>query len=148
MCNSCSDSSSSLTTTIHRRSLAPSLKYPGHRLTWHPPLHSSPLQPSSPPFHSPKILPFDLSDATSIAGRAQEAVEAFGRVDLLVNNAGMSSRSSVMETDTAVDRRVMEVNFFGTVALTKGGEMVEWGVGRWRDEGHTYVRVFTVESYW
>ena len=53
-----------------------------------------------------------------------------------------------METDTAVDRRVMEVNFFGTVALTKGGQMVEWEVGRWRDEGHTYVRVFTVESYW
>lgn len=148
MCNSCSDSSSSLTTTIHRRSLAPSLKYPGHHLTWHPPLHSSPFQPSSPPFHSPKILPLDLSDATSIAGRAQEAVEAFGHVDLLVNNAGMSSRSSVMETDTAVDRRVMEVNFFGTVALTKGGQMVEWEVGRWRDEGHTYVRVFTVESYW
>ena len=75
-------------------------------------------------------------------------MEAFGHVDLLVNNAGMSSRSSVMETDTAVDRRVMEVNFFGTVALTKGGQMVEWEVGRWRDEGHTYVRVFTVESYW
>ena len=55
-------------------------------------------------------------------------------MDLLVNNAGMSSRSSVMETDTAVDRRVMEVNFFGTVALTKGGERVGWGVGGVRDE--------------
>ena len=48
-------------------------------------------------------------------------MEAFGHVDILVNNAGVSSRSSVMETDAAVDRRVMEVNFFGTVALTKGG---------------------------
>ena len=84
------------------------------------PSPSSP-QPSSPPLHSPKILPLDLSDAASIAGRAQEAVEAFGHVDILVNNAGVSSRSCVMETDAAVDRRVMEVNFFGTVALTKGG---------------------------
>ena len=102
------------------------------------PSPSSP-QPSSPPLHSPKILPLDLSDATSIAGRAQEAVEAFGHVDILVNNAGVSSRSSVMETDTAVDRRVMEVNFFGTVALTKGGvggeEVEGWGVRRWRDGG-------------
>ena len=56
----------------------------------------------------------------SIAGKAQEAVDAFGRIDILVNNAGVSSRGSVMETDIAVDRRVMEVNFFGTVALTKG----------------------------
>lgn len=64
-------------------------------------------------------------------------------MDLLVNNAGMSSRSSVMETDTAVDRRVMEVNFFGTVALTKGGERVGWGGGR--GERRMYV---CVESYW
>ena len=66
-------------------------------------------------------------------------MEAFGHVDILVNNAGVSSRSSVMETDTAVDRRVMEVNFFGTVALTKGGvggeEVEGWGVRRWRDGG-------------
>lgn len=105
---------------MHRFTMAPSPSFP---------------QPSSPPLHSPKILPLDLSDATSIAGRAQEAVEAFGHVDILVNNAGVSSRSSVMETDAAVDRRVMEINFFGTVALTKGGEMVGWEMRRWRDGG-------------
>lgn len=54
-------------------------------------------------------------------------MDAFGHIDILVNNAGVSSRGSVMETDIAVDRRVMEVNFFGTVALTKGeGRGVEW----------------------
>jgi len=76
-------------------------------------------KPSSPSPHSPKILPLDLSDAASIAGKAQEVLDAFGHIDILVNNAGVSSRGSVMETDIAVDRRVMEVNFFGTVALTK-----------------------------
>lgn len=81
------------------------------------------LQPSSPPRHTPHILPLDLSDPASILGRAQEAVEVFGHIDVLVNNAGISSRSSVMETDTTVDRRIMEVNFFGPVALTKGEEM-------------------------
>jgi len=84
-------------------------------------------KPSSPSPHSPKILPLDLSDAASIAGKAQEVLDAFGHIDILVNNAGVSSRGSVMETDIAVDRRVMEVNFFGTVALTKGeGRGVEW----------------------
>ena len=62
----------------------------------------------------------DLSDPASLPQRVQEALGAFGRVDILVNNAGISSRGSVLETDMAVDRRVMEVNFFGTVALTKG----------------------------
>lgn len=38
----------------------------------------------------------------------------------MINNAGVSSRGDVLETDLAVDRKVMEVNFFGTVALTKG----------------------------
>lgn len=90
-------------------------------------MYAHTTQPSSPSPHSPKILPLDLSDAGSIAGKAQEALDAFGHVDILVNNAGVSSRGSVMETDIVVDRRVMEVNFFGTVALTKGeGRGVEW----------------------
>ena len=38
----------------------------------------------------------------------------------MINNAGISSRTCVMDTDMAVDREVMEVNFFGTVAVTKG----------------------------
>jgi short-subunit dehydrogenase len=52
--------------------------------------------------------------------KSQEAVGFYGRVDILVNNAGVGLRGSVLETDIAVDRKVMEVNFFGTIALTKG----------------------------
>lgn len=57
---------------------------------------------------------------SSLPEKAHEALQAFGRVDMLVNNAGISSRGSVMDTDLTVDRKVMETNFFGTIALTKG----------------------------
>ena len=77
-------------------------------------------QPAQPPRHSPKILSLDLSLASSLSDKATEAVQAFGRVDILINNAGISSRSAVLETDLSVDRKLMEVNFFGTIALTKG----------------------------
>jgi len=65
------------------------------------------------------VLPLDLSDTDSLPGKAVEAEKAFGPIDILVNNGGISQRSLAAETDLAVDRRVFEVNFFGTIALTK-----------------------------
>ncbi len=62
----------------------------------------------------------DLSDRDSLTGKAQEAVGHYGRVDILINNAGISCRGSVMETQDFVNRKIMEVNFFGTVGWTKG----------------------------
>jgi short-subunit dehydrogenase len=66
------------------------------------------------------ILPMDVTDTDSMTGLVQKVREEFGRVDVLVNNAGVSQRSWAAETSLEVDRRIMEVNFFGTVALTKG----------------------------
>jgi short-subunit dehydrogenase len=40
-------------------------------------------------------------------------------IDVLINCAGISSRGSVVETQIEVDRRLMDVNFWGAVALTK-----------------------------
>ncbi|MCL4745096.1 MAG: SDR family oxidoreductase [Burkholderiaceae bacterium] len=47
-----------------------------------------------------------------------EVRKAFGGVDLLVNNAGITHRSAFARTDPAVIRRVMEVNFFGALHCT------------------------------
>src|SRR5690606_32867966 len=42
-----------------------------------------------------------------------------GSIDIVVHNGGVSQRSLAHETRLEVDRRIMEVNYFGTVALTK-----------------------------
>ncbi|MBC6989385.1 SDR family oxidoreductase [Hymenobacter sp. BT491] len=48
-----------------------------------------------------------------------EAVKAFGRLDVLINNAGISMRALFQDADLDVIRRLMQTNFFGTVYTTK-----------------------------
>jgi len=65
------------------------------------------------------ILALDLADTDSIPSIAQQGISIYGYVDILVNNGGISQRALIKDTQLEVDRRVMEVNYFGTVALTK-----------------------------
>lgn len=78
------------------------------------------------------VLPLDLADTGALLEKAAEAERRAGRIDVLVNNGGISQRSLVVETALEVDRRLMEVNYFGTVALTKAvlPSMLERGTGR------------------
>ena len=64
-------------------------------------------------------LPCDVTDADACMRAVAAAIERFGALDVLVNNAGMSHRSGLAETDLAVIRRVMDVNYFGAVHCTK-----------------------------
>ena len=82
-----------------------------------------------------QIVRLDLADSESIPERAQQALACFGHVDVLINNGGISQRSLIKDTSLDVDRRVMEVNYFGTVALTKAilPSMIE------RQSGHISV---------
>lgn len=50
---------------------------------------------------------------------AEEAIGAFGRIDILINNAGISMRAIFEDVDPGVIRKVMEINFFGAVYATK-----------------------------
>ena len=65
-----------------------------------------------------RVVVLDLEDGASINGATQQVL-ADGPVDVLVNNGGLSQRANALDTDLSVDRRLMEVNYFGTIALTK-----------------------------
>ena len=61
----------------------------------------------------------DVTSAAACEAAVAQARERFGRVDVLVNNAGITHRSAFAMTDIAVLRRVMEVNLFGAIHLTR-----------------------------
>lgn len=64
------------------------------------------------------LLPLDLT-AFDADAAARKAAELFGGVDLLVNNAGISQRSTVLDTELATYRRILELDFFAVAALTR-----------------------------
>ena len=65
------------------------------------------------------ILPLDLAKTDAVENDVVTVVSRFGKIDVLVNNGGVSQRSLTKDTAIEVDRMLFEVNFFGTVALTK-----------------------------
>lgn len=66
-----------------------------------------------------KIVVLDLEDYTNLQSKVDEAIAAFGKIDILVNNGGISQRSFVKDTQIGVDKRIMDINYLGTVALSK-----------------------------
>ena len=66
-----------------------------------------------------KIIPLDLEDATSLQQKTTGAIAAFGHIDIMIHNGGISQRSYVIDTSMEVQRKVMEVDYFSYVALTK-----------------------------
>jgi short-subunit dehydrogenase len=66
-----------------------------------------------------RILPLDLTSSADFSEKVATAISFFGQVDMLLHNGGISQRSLIKDTQLAVDRKLMEVNYFGTVALTK-----------------------------
>lgn len=77
-----------------------------------------------------RVHELDISQPDAIAAVSAEIL-AEGVPDVLINNAGISQRASVAEVDMQVVRRIMEVNFFGAVAVTKAvlPAMLERGSG-------------------
>lgn len=64
-------------------------------------------------------VPLDVADLEAIPDRLAAIEASLGPVDVLVNNAGISQRSLVTETSLETYRRIMEIDFFATVALTQ-----------------------------
>ena len=69
--------------------------------------------------HNIEVLPFDLADYQNMQEICKEAINYFSKIDILINNGGISQRSLIIDTDISVDKKLMEIDYLGTVALTK-----------------------------
>ncbi len=78
------------------------------------------------------VLPLDIVDYDAMPAAVESVLSEFSRVDMLINNAGISQRSFCLDTDMAVYRKLFEVDVFGQIALTKQvlPVMVRQGSGR------------------
>lgn len=64
-------------------------------------------------------LPTDVAKEEDCKNLIDKAVSTFGRIDIMINNAGISMRAIFEDTELDVIRQLMDVNFWGTVYCTK-----------------------------
>jgi len=78
------------------------------------------------------VLPLDVVDFDAMPQTLQAVLDKFSRVDVLINNAGLGARDNVLNISMDVYRRIMDVNLFGPIALSKQvlPVMMEQGAGR------------------
>lgn len=67
----------------------------------------------------PLAIGCDVTSWEACAQAIEEVYKHFGGIDLLINNAGITHLSPLAETDVGVIRRVMDVNFFGSLYCTR-----------------------------
>ena len=65
------------------------------------------------------VVPFDLAAPEDLPVLVKQTWKAVSRVDVVVHCGGISQRSLIIDTDASVDRTMMEVNYFGTLAFTR-----------------------------
>jgi short-subunit dehydrogenase len=66
-----------------------------------------------------RVLPLDLTHPETHEEATRNAIQCFGHIDILINNGGITQRSLAKETLLSVDKKIMDVNYFGAVSLTK-----------------------------
>jgi short-subunit dehydrogenase len=64
------------------------------------------------------VLPIDIASKEDFSEEVEKVVRHFGKIDVLINNAGVSQRSGIDQTQFQVYKQLMEINFFGTIALS------------------------------
>ena len=81
---------------------------------------------------SVQLVSFDLGNAQSVNEAAVQVLSTNNKMDCLYHFGGISQRSFISETPVDVDRKIFEINFFGTIALTKAvlPKMIENGGGQ------------------
>jgi short-subunit dehydrogenase len=65
------------------------------------------------------IIPFDLADTSLAESYVQKIIQKFKRLDILINNGGMSQRAEALTSTKTIERNLFEINYFAQVALAK-----------------------------
>ncbi len=65
------------------------------------------------------VLSLDLEDSNNLPQKAVDAIRIYGKIDVLINSGGISQRSLALDTDFATEKRFFDVNYWGTVILSK-----------------------------
>ena len=68
---------------------------------------------------SVRILTLDLNENEKLKDKCRDAIDFFGHIDFLFNIAGVAHRDLAFNTDMSVDRKLMQINYFGTIELSK-----------------------------
>lgn len=66
-----------------------------------------------------KCVPFDLSDTANIGELVTGILQEHGKIDYLLNIGGISQRARIEDTPLWLDRKIFEINYFGTISFTK-----------------------------
>ncbi len=65
------------------------------------------------------VIPLDLEDSSNFDSAVSKVIQKYSSIDYLIVNGGISQRSLIKETPMSIDRRLMEINYFGNIAITK-----------------------------
>lgn len=65
------------------------------------------------------VLPLDVTDDAQVQAVVKNVIAQHKKIDFLINNAGLSQRALISETTMETERRIMELDYFAQVNLTK-----------------------------
>ena len=74
-------------------------------------------QLNHPEYHL--CVPFDVTKADQAQQTVEQVIEKCQRIDYLINNAGLSQRALIADTSMDTERRIMEIDYFAQINLTK-----------------------------
>jgi short-subunit dehydrogenase len=69
--------------------------------------------------HNAHFFPFDLENLEELKAKTEQVQRAFGEIDVVILNGGLSQRSLAIETDFLVTEKLMKINYFSSVIITK-----------------------------
>ncbi|MDB4533486.1 SDR family oxidoreductase [Vicingaceae bacterium] len=65
------------------------------------------------------VLPIDLEKHKNASEWTAQVIQKYGRIDVLINNGGISQEGFALDTSSEVEQKIMNINYFGNVALSK-----------------------------